>query len=1023
MTPLNRPSALVAAAALVVGGLAVSTGATSAAPNAPSRHTSVTQRPSTTVDRLAVKPQALSRPTQVRVVIELAGETVTEKSAAAAARGQKVTKATKATARAQVRASQDPTVEALRAAGARVDRRYTDTLTGVSATVSTSSIDTLAALPGVLSVQRVTTYKPNNGRSNNYTGASAAWQSLGATGAGVKVAILDTGVDYGHADFGGAGTVEVFDTNDTTVINEDPAHLFPTAKVVAGYDFVGDNYDASSTDPAHTTPVPDPDPLDCEGHGTHVAGTAAGLGVTAGGATYPGPYTQTDVNNANLAIAPGSAPEALLMAYRIFGCEGSVDDTVIIAAIDRAVADGAQVINMSLGSPYGRAAEASSKAIANAVKAGTTVVASAGNDGDSPYMVGGPSTSPAALSVAAADVIADFPGATLSHDTDSLQLQVSNGVSPLPATGTLLVLSDGSGGIGDGCLESDYAGAAGKIVVAKRGGDCARVDRAGFGQTAGAAGVILVNNTTGYPPYEGAIDDVTIPFFGALEVDGAALQSIDYFGITVDIASNTLPNPGYKSPASFTSSGPRSGDAGAKPDVIAPGVSLVSAASGTGFGSLTASGTSMSAPHTAGIVALVRGAHPGWTAQQAKDAVANTASIDPSLIVGDLRSIGNGMVQPLAAINAQILLQADKKGQTGLSFGVREGDSLNAKARIQVINTGIAPTIVDLAATAEAGVTLAVSPSSITARPGTTEVEVTIAMTKGAVSALPSAGDVAIPLLSGRVTATASGVSPVSMPVQVVQHGRSKVEASYQSSKNSSTITVRNRGTHTGTADTYEWLVSDGRDRKAAFDLRALGAQSFDAAGDSDVPNDRLVVMALNGYQQFWNASENEYDIYLDTTGDATPEVAIVATDYGLLTTGYPDGTLGVFVIDLNTEEISVFEGFAPVDGSTIELGMFASSLGLSAAQPIATILQVDTYSLTGHGVDESVGGLKATFNAFDPQRSSGDYVTLSPGDSAALPVTSRKKARGEQNSKGWMVVSVDNRAGEAQASLVSAGR
>ena len=108
---------------------------------------------------------------------------------------------------------------------------------------------------------------------------------------------------------------------------------------------------------------------------------------------------------------------------------------------------------------------------------------------------------------------------------------------------------------------------------------------------------------------------------------------------------------------------------------------------------------------------------------------------------------------------------------------------------------------------------------------------------------------------------------------------------------------------------------------------------------------------------------------------------------------------------------------------STIELPMFASSLGLSSAHPVATIRQVDTYSLTGHGVDESVGGLKATFNAYDPQRSSGDYVTLNPGDGVAIPVTSRKKARGEQNSKGWMVVTLDNRAGEAQAGLISAGR
>ena len=102
---------------------------------------------------------------------------------------------------------------------------------------------------------------------------STAGASACCASAGVKAAIIDTGIDYGHADFGGPGTTDYFTSNDSTVI--EPSHPFPTSKVVGGYDFVGDNYNAA--DPAHLTPTPDPDPLDCAegagdsaGHGTHV---------------------------------------------------------------------------------------------------------------------------------------------------------------------------------------------------------------------------------------------------------------------------------------------------------------------------------------------------------------------------------------------------------------------------------------------------------------------------------------------------------------------------------------------------------------------------------------------------------------------------------------------------------------------------------------------------------------------------------------------------------------------------------
>src|SRR5205823_4730002 len=99
---------------------------------------------------------------------------------------------------------------------------------------------------------------------------------LNVSGTNIKVGIIDTGIDYIHTDFGGTGLKADYDRNDTTAVTE-TGTLFPSAKVVGGYDFVGDDYNANSN--ATSIPQPDPDPMDCNEHGTHVAGTTAGFGV------------------------------------------------------------------------------------------------------------------------------------------------------------------------------------------------------------------------------------------------------------------------------------------------------------------------------------------------------------------------------------------------------------------------------------------------------------------------------------------------------------------------------------------------------------------------------------------------------------------------------------------------------------------------------------------------------------------------------------------------------------------------
>lgn len=999
---------VVAAAISAVAIALPSIGASAASVSPASRFKAAAQsRTQVSLDQLKYMPSALRKNQTVRVLIQFDDATVATLAKADRAAGRKVTAATKQADRLAVRAAQAPTIRALAIAGAKVERRYTDVLSGVAATVKAKDLAAIAKVPGVVAVSKVSLFTRDNGNSNNHTGAAAAWAEYGATGAGVKVAIIDSGIDYGHADFGGSGLAADFEANDTTTTLD--AYAFPTAKVVAGYDFVGDDYDASG-EGAALVPVPDPDPMDCDGHGSHVAGTTAGLGVKADGTTYTGAYTQAAVNAANLRIHPGSAPNASLMAYRVFGCAGSVDSSIIVAAIDRAVMDGAHVINMSLGSAYGSPRGVEQTAVANAVAAGVTVVASAGNNAFQPYLTGAPASASAALSVAAADAIPTFPGAVLTSGAATLQLQNSNGATIPSGELAIKVLGDGQGGVSLGCAAEDYVDVTGKIAVVLRGA-CDRVDRAILGQAAGAAAVIMINTSDALPPYEDVIPGVTIPFLGLPSGSAAALLALD--GLNATLAANVVNNPMYTDPADFTSSGPRNMDGAIKPDLSSPGVSVYSVAVGTGNDYTVYSGTSMAAPHVAGIAALVKGAHPGWSAQNIKNALVSTASTESSMInaMYPSRIIGNGMVDPQAALDAQVVFQATKAGDAGLSFGVQQGKSFSEEAKVRLINLTDHDVEVDLSAAIGGGATIKVKPSRVTLEPGVNRIEVKVRMSEAAVANMPFPSDSDIPSVIGRVTASVEGAPDSTMLVQLVQYNRSDVEV-WSRDHNISRIKVRNEGNGFGTADFYELLARDGKDAGTNYDFRALGAQYFIDG------NDALVVMALNSHNKFNNGAEMEYDVYIDSDGDGNPDFIIFALDYGLVMDGYTDGTLGVFVYNVATEDLWVYPGSAPMDGSTVFLPMFASDLGLASPSAVGTVLAVETYSIYNDGLSD-FNLYNATFSPMNPQRSTGDWLELAPGDRAVVPVGAREPGENEVRSLGWMVVAQNDRSGGSQASLV----
>ena len=179
-------------------------------------------------------------------------------------------------------------------------------LTGYRVAVKPSRIGRLERIPGVKAVHIIPRATRSLANAIPYTGTGQTWGRVGVTGAGVKIAIIDSGINYYHKDFDGAG-FGAWQADDGLSAGAD----FPTTKVAKGYDFVGDAYDGDNE------PNPDDDPLDCKDrdsevgqHGTHVAGIAAGVGVTRSNDAYAGPYSQSAIDAADLAITPGFAPEA-----------------------------------------------------------------------------------------------------------------------------------------------------------------------------------------------------------------------------------------------------------------------------------------------------------------------------------------------------------------------------------------------------------------------------------------------------------------------------------------------------------------------------------------------------------------------------------------------------------------------------------------------------------------------------------------------------------------------------------------
>ncbi len=974
----------------------------------------------------AQKPALLDRSVST-IMLQLRGAPVVRYEAAARRAGRVLPARRRRTIRARLAVRQRALTPRIRATGARIIGRYRDAYYGIKVLATPGQAAALGRLPGVVAARRMTPLTPSLVQSVPYIGTPAAWGDYGLTGAGVKIGIIDTGIDYYHADLGGSGNPADFAADDGLTIGT-PA--FPNSRVAGGWDFAGDAY----TGAANSVPAPDPDPLDCEGHGTHVAGIAAGNGVLADGTPYTGPYDATTPSRSFL-VGPGVAPQASIYAYRVFGCTGSTNE--VVDAVDRAVADGMNVINLSLGSPFGGPDDPDAVALNNAAAAGITVVSSAGNEGPNAYTVGGPSTADRAISVASMDATPDAPGAAVSGpDLAGAQATVINeaAIPEAGITGTLRVLrSDGE--ISPGCAATDYAAVQPGDIVVTRRGTCARGDRARLGAAAGAAAVLMVNDTDALAPIDGPIQGVAVPFLGVTASEGATLMAADGTPVTVTATPNVA-NPGFGALSPFSSGGPRTGDSALKPDVTAPGASIASAGIGLGSGAVRESGTSMAAPHVAGVAALVTQAHPDWSPARIKAAIMGTATADPALLRGAVvRLAGAGLVQPRRAVDTAATVSAGD-GVSSLSFGDVALDDAAAPGRtFTVTNASAAPITYDLATAFDGsalGATATVTPAQLVVPAGgSATATLTLAFDAAAVAALPPArGDPgALATVSGVVTATpttaGAGIYPLRVPFLIAPRGLSDiatgpVAARFRLSPTGlqKQVGVANLGLHAGQADLFAWGLGDPDEGLGEADVRSVGVQVIPGA----TPADTFLQFAINTWHRWSNPSALEFDIAIDTNGDGVTDRYVVGADLGRVTTGTADGRMASFVYTAQGTPQEAFFADAPMNGSTLVLPARASTLGLSGGADARVTYRVTAFGeRPGDSAVDTVTG-SASFRPFAPAVSQGDLLNLAPGAAGVITLEVDPARQAADPALGWLVVSQDDAGGAAQADQVPVG-
>lgn len=670
--------------------------------------------------------------------------------------------------------------------------RFTKSLNGFSVALSAAEAKRLEALDQVDSIQPVVAYPLDTDVGPEHIGAPSIWNGtatgdVDSFGDGVTVGIIDSGINSDHPSF--AETVGAY--THTNPLGSDtflgycdtPAGTgFCNDKLIGAYDFVFALVDGDPDIAEEASPE------DNNGHGSHTASTVAGNSILV------------DFNGSVDLPISGVAPRANIIAYDVCYTEISTDRGLCpgdasAAAVEQAIDDGiVEVINFSIGGGVNPYNDLVSEAFLAATEVGIYVAASAGNSG------------PDAGTLGHQEPWVSTTAASTHFRVFAQTLGITAPTTPPELTNVEFVAGSGTQLSGPITAEVEYSGEvepanvlacapftdpnafAGKVALVARG-TCGFVDKVTNAQNAGAIAVIVHNSVPGAPFIQGGLDipAITIPsVMVRLQVGqdmAAYIASNPSATVTISDTISRQVNGTADVMADFSSRGPNSSLDVLKPDVTAPGVSILAAvADGTGTVGEELDlyqGTSMSSPHNAGAAALISKARPSWTPSQIKSALMLTARNsnivkEDEATPADPLNYGNGRIQVDAAVNAALVMDESIADYTAAN-PADGGDprqlnlaSLYSSNCIGVANCAFTRSFTnvsggsltrDINIVEPAGVSMSASPSNFTLADGATQV---VEFTADATALDPADG-----FSFGTVTLTAPGESDLHLNVAI----------------------------------------------------------------------------------------------------------------------------------------------------------------------------------------------------------------------------------------------------------------
>lgn len=602
---------------------------------------------------------------------------------------------------------------------ARVTGEFDLALNAVAVQLNGATLAQVSGTPMVKSAQYESLYYPNAIDPDlALISAPAAWsQSGGAAtaGEGVKVAVVDTGIDVTHPCFSDAGYPAQTQLGDRSFTNNKVivAKVFSNRTPQRGYtaEAIGE-------------------------HGTHVAGTVA--------CNYQTPAT---VNGVSIPYGiSGVAPRAILGNYNIFpGDLANARSEDILNALEAAYADGFDVANMSLGGGSHGAQDLLTVAVDNLDQANMVVAVANGNSGPGFSTVESPGMAARALA-AGASTVPHFVGVPISAAGGSYGGATGDFATvSAPLTAPLAVVAGSVNGLNNACAALPAGSLTGQIALISRG-SCSFSTKIRNTQGAGALAVVVSNNVAGTPiamGSDGSANQPTVPAYMVALEDGMSLKGMPGASTTIGATAAYFLTSSANADimAGFSSMGPTDVDFRVKPDVVAPGVNVLSSIPHQYCSAPPCfaffQGTSMATPHLAGSAAVVRQQHPAWSAADVRSAIVNTAdwgvlksASNGSTIVYDANTAGAGRENLLAAVGAKLSLDP-----VSVSFGaVPSGSGQTRQAGVTLTNLSGAPQTYSLSVSpvGGSGVTFSVSTSSITLAAGASAtVTVSVAATQG----------------------------------------------------------------------------------------------------------------------------------------------------------------------------------------------------------------------------------------------------------------------------------------------------